>query len=376
MRLRVFILVLLLALPLSGCWDLQEVDRRAFATTVGIDLGPRGKVLLTIQVPLAERPETGTSGEVGSKFVILSAEGDSVNDAFNVLQTKTFRELVIEQNKSIIVGEETARAGLNPLLDFLLRSPKAPPQALVYVARGRTAREILQLKPAQATLPGFQFILSDQSTVKHDRTFFISLWRFEQKLVHETKDAYASLIDLDQEQKTFITAGLAVFDDDRLAGELTPGETQLFGLVGNEMRAGGMTFTLPAGERVTLINIGVKTHIKVRMAGGTPHFEVRTKISGALSELSGAKATNLTVAYYQQLEKAIARILRPRLETVIRKLQGFNSDIINFGEELRVQHQSVWQKLDWKKVFPRAPFKVTVQVKIQRDGVLGYALGK
>ena len=88
------------------------------------------------------------------------------------------------------------------------------------------------------------------------------------------------------------------------------------------------------------------------------------------------RSTPSTPTKYRRLEREIARILRPRLAAVIRKLQGLNSDIINFGEELRVQHQSVWRALDWKKVFPQVPFKVTVELKIQRDGTLDYAAGK
>lgn len=62
--------------------------------------------------------------------------------------------------------------------------------------------------------------------------------------------------------------------------------------------------------------------------------------------------------------------IRSRLEQVIKKLQQLNSDPIDFGEEFRAQHQDLWQRIDWKKVFPTVPFRIDLKVKIQRDGVL------
>lgn len=52
--------------------------------------------------------------------------------------------------------------------------------------------------------------------------------------------------------------------------------------------------------------------------------------------------------------------------------QGLNggSDIIDFGEQLRVQHFQVWNRIAWKKVYPTVDFQVDLQVHIWGNGVL------
>jgi hypothetical protein len=70
-----------------------------------------------------------------------------VNDALNILQAKTYNKLVIEQNKSIIIGETAARRGIKPLLGYFIRNPKAPPQSLIFVAHHHTAGKVLSFTP-------------------------------------------------------------------------------------------------------------------------------------------------------------------------------------------------------------------------------------
>lgn len=367
-----FIIIFCLLLTLSGCWDLEEVDRRVFATTIGIDLdtGAGDRVLLSVQVPQPQKmlPPGAKVGESGKKFSTISTTAETALNAFSDLQTKTNGELVAQQNKSIIIGEEAARRDVAPILDWLLRSPIAPPQALVFVARGSMAKDILTFEPAQESLPGLDFVQAAQSIVKYDRTYFIPLWKFGQKLIHGTKDTYAPLISVDQAEGQFIITGLAVFDGKRMAGELGPEETQSFGILANSIREGSITIDLDRGRKVTLRNVGAHTTLKVKMNHQAPTFLVKTTVTGSLSELTGGYL-KLTPKENHQLEKIATQEIHSRLKSVIHKLQELNSDTIDFGEQLRAQHQDVWQRTNWKQVFPTVPFRIDLKVKIQRDGV-------
>lgn len=95
--------------------------------------------------------------------------------ALNILQSKTYRDLVIEQNKSVIISENFARQGIESLLEYFIRNPKAPPQSLIFVAHHHSAREVLSFTPVQETLPGLEFSAAAQSAVKYDRTYFTSI---------------------------------------------------------------------------------------------------------------------------------------------------------------------------------------------------------
>ena len=362
--------VLLWILP--GCWDLEEVDRRAFATTLGVDAGPGRQIILTVQIPIPQKmlpPGAGGDISQGKNFSTATMAGSSVANAFHQLQTKTFRSLVVQQNKSVIISEEAARAGVAPLTDWLTRNPKAPPQALVFITNGKTAKDILAFASAQMALPGLEFISAGQSTVKYDRTYFIPVWQFEQKLLYEARDAYAPLIDVAPKEGNYRITGLAVFNGYHMAGKLDTKEAQCFGILDGLMSTGGMSFETPEGQIISLRNVEGRTRIKVAASRGQlPVFEVQSRVAATLNELSG-KETNLDPPQIRSLERLIARSLKRRLSAVIRKLQGYNADCIDFGEQFRFQHPGLWEKTRWKELYPVVPFRITVTVSVRQDGV-------
>lgn len=356
---------------LSGCWDLEEVDRRSFVTALGIDRNAKGKILMTAQIPIPQKmlpPGAGGESTQGTTFNTVTITGDTVNEVFRALDVKTVGTTAIEQNKLIVFGENTVKTDVPSIINFLVRRTKSPPQALVFIAKGKTAQEILQFQPKQLTLPGLMFSQSALSPTKYDRTFFIPIWEFYQRFVHTAYDSYAPLVDIDLKQGNYIKSGVAVFSKDRLAGKLNEAETQMFGLLTNRTSVGTLTFREGNNHKFTLRNVQPQTRIKVIMDGSRPTFQVEVRLKTVLSELTSDELTNSQ--NIRSLEKKAALQLKPWLEKVIRKLQQFNSDVIDFGEQFRVQHQAIWEKTHWKKVFPMVHFQVTVRVKISRDGVL------
>jgi hypothetical protein len=184
------------------------------------------------------------------------------------------------------------------------------------------------------------------------------------------------LIDLDQKEGMYIEAGLAAFDGFHLAGELDMEETQVYGLLSGLMKAGNLTLTLPGNEVLSLRNVNGRAKIQVKTSKegssskeDVPFFIVKVNINGSLSELS-KEHKEIKPADRRQLELAMQRVLAPKISKVIEKLQSYNSDIINFGEEFRVQHLDQWKKHQWKQIFPEVRFKVVVKAKIERDGAL------
>lgn len=373
LNFKLYTLLFTLLFILPGCWDLEEVDRRAFATTLGIDTNPNHQIMITVQIPIPQKmlpPGAGTGPAEGKNFTTTSVLGQSVANAFQELQTKTFRRLVIQQNKSIIISEDTARSGISALTDWLTRNPKAPPQALVFVTNGKSAKDILTYSPAQLVLPGLEFIAAGLSAVKYDRTYFIPVWKFDQKLLYDAKDAYAPLMDVGPKEGNYRTTGLAVFNGYKMAGKLDGKETQAFGILTGQMSSGGMSFETPDHHVISLRNVRGRTKIKVRSnAGQNPFFEVKSIVTAILNERTDQK-TNLSPNETHKLEKLITQSLKQRLTAVIAKLQGYNADVINFGEQFRIQHQDLWEKTKWKEIFPTVPYQVNVKVSLQKDGIL------
>lgn len=371
---RVLVAILIFIMTVPGCWDLEEIDRRAFVTALGIDLKPKGLMVLTAQLPLPRQmlpPGSTSGGKEGKSFHTITATARDVFDAFGVLQSKTSRHLVVQQNRLIVIGEEAARLGVNPILDWIFRSPKLSPQSLIFIARHRLAKEILSGTPSVSNMPGLEFSIASQLATKENYTDFVPAWRFRKIMVNKTRDLYAPLIDMDPEEGQYLKEGLAVFDGDFLVGELSREEAQIFNVLTNQMIAGTMSFGLVGRERgqvFSMRNMVATTKIKVNLRQGKPFLGVVCKINGALSETNDIRQ-RLTLCSLEKLEKKVEREMQLRVTSLIHKLQSLHSDSIGFGEQLRAQHYRIWKEINWKKIFPTASFRVSVKARIIRNGV-------
>lgn len=218
-------------------------------------------------------PPSTTGGSGNNKnFSTVSVTGRTVEEAFGNLQTETYRRAVIQLNRAVIIGENAARNGVRPLVDWLLRYTKAPTHALVFVAKDRTAKEIMNFVPDEQVLPSLEFAIASQAKTKANRTFFIPIRIFEQKIIHQSKDPYATLLDFDVEQRRYRMAGVAVFKGAHLVRKLDVPETQSFGIMSGLLHGGSMTFDLPTEGKnraaVTLQTIRLKRKIKFNSARG------------------------------------------------------------------------------------------------------------
>ena len=340
----------------------------SFATTVGVDAMPNRTVNLTIQVPILQTglPPVITGGQESKRFFKVNQTAATVADALDLLETKTIGNIVLNQTKSIIIGEDIARRDVKPVLDHFIRTNQMPLPAYIFVAAGVTAEEVLSLEPAQGRLPGTLFIAAGQSATKMDMTYFIPHWEFQQKLAHRAKDAFAPLIGIDRTHRLYLISGLAVFNGNRMAGKLSSHEVEIFGLLTGSQKSGLMLFN-PAGHHLSLRNVQGKSKIKVHIEQGRPSYQIETVVYGSITELTLPQLT-VSPQDVARFQKTIAQEIEKGIGDLIKKLQQYNADIIDFGEELRVQHQNVWKKTDWKRTFPTVPFSVKVKVHIEGDG--------
>ncbi|HEX7715306.1 MAG TPA: Ger(x)C family spore germination protein [Bacillota bacterium] len=294
----------------------------------------------------------------------------SVYGAFTTLRTKTNRHLVVQQNKLIVIGEQAARKGVKSLLDWLNRTPKAPPQALIFISN-RPAVDVLGFQPSDSNMPGLDFIATKTVLKKESHTFLIPVWRFREILIDGAEDLYAPMLGLDLREGQYLQNGLAIFNGDRLVGELSRAETQSFGILTNQIKGGSISYRDGSGMwkgKFSMRNVSAKTRIKVKLNHGRPYFLIETKITGFLAELLG-RDHELTPGSVNQLERVIETETRQNLIKLIGKMQRLQSDGIGFGEKLRAQHYGFWKGHNWKQLYPTSRFQVVVKADVIRNGV-------
>ena len=160
MRARILLGLILLMMPiLSGCWSRIEVNDLAFVTAAGIDKMEDGKIRLALQVAiprmLGAAGQGGFGGEkgIGTKAVwVVSEKGETILDAYRRLQEKLPRRIFFSHSAIIVIGEQMARDGISPILDFFIRQREARMRSYILFTKGESVK-ILKFVPKLEKIP-------------------------------------------------------------------------------------------------------------------------------------------------------------------------------------------------------------------------------
>lgn len=129
--------LLLLICPLLTSCSLVTMERQIYPICLSVDATEDGRFQLALQAPRS-------SGNDDATYDIISATGDTLQDAMRVLSASTPYPLNFSQIRLCIVGYHlAATTPLRPLLRTLMEQPTMRPTAYVSIAMGR-ALDVLQ----------------------------------------------------------------------------------------------------------------------------------------------------------------------------------------------------------------------------------------
>jgi len=69
------------------------------------------------------------------------------------------------------------------------------------------------------------------------------------------------------------------------------------------------------------------------------------------------------------IERQAEALLKRKIETLIGKLQGLNSDPVGFEDKFRIAYPRQWKKIDWYQVYSGAKFNVDIKFTLKETGL-------
>ncbi|MEG2018097.1 MAG: hypothetical protein RR128_06505, partial [Clostridium sp.] len=158
------ILVLSLALLLTGCWDRIEIDRRAFVSTIGIDVGSdvdkkgalsedvdiknfkdMNMVKVTYGFPDLRHMDTQKGTTEG---LSLTVNGYSLTDAYFKAASMSSRSLHFGHSKLLLLSNKVFDYPEleKEILDYIEREPNLNRSIIMAIVKGDT-EDYIKVKP-------------------------------------------------------------------------------------------------------------------------------------------------------------------------------------------------------------------------------------
>lgn len=375
---RIMLLTVLLLCVLTmftGCWNRREIENLAFVMGAGIDLSEKkGMYKLTVQVA---KPEVGSkmSGASNEKsYTLYAGEGRTFFEAVRNITHRSKSKLFWSHNLVLIIGEQAARQGILPLMDFGLRDAELRRTFWILISHG-SAEKIFRTEPEVGRSPAMEIndmiktVSRGTSTSKMNNINDLMQMLSISQMSATTGTITA--VEAEGKRVAYIS-GSAAFRGDRLNTFLSSNETRGLLWVLGEVKSTLIIIDSPiTGKKMTIEVMKAGRDIKTSVKNGQPQAEVTISLEGNLAEQFDDQSY-LRPNLFQQLEAEIDKTIKKEVIETIKLSQRRNIDICGFSRQLHIQNKNDWHQIQkqWDKLYPEMPIIVRVKSSIRRPGVI------
>ncbi|MGS0765245.1 Ger(x)C family spore germination protein [Syntrophomonas curvata] len=382
-QVKLTIMVLLLNLVMciaTGCWNNQDLSETSIAAAMGLDKAEDNKIELTVQLvnPSALKSAQKGGGSGNKAALTLSKTGDTVFEANRNLLSTASNKILHNHIQIIVIGETLARDGLTQILDFLERGNQTNRKADILIAKGTTARKILNLQSELETIPAINLadtIDNEDSIGKIKKIMFTDLMK---ELATPGKDAAIGGVEImnDKEQpfiKDIRIEGAAAFKKDKLAFWLNPVQTRGLLFMKDKISSAVINVANPLDRRtkVAIEVISSKAKTSVELKDGSPVFNIEINEQGDIVEQQGGGDLS-SPEVVEKLKKETERAIADEVKNSIELALDNQCDLMGFGDILHKKHPQYWNKVkeNWDEELSRVQFNIKVSSNIGRAGLV------
>jgi spore germination protein KC len=416
---QVLALCILIIFNFSGCSDAIEVDEMTYVLVIGIDRGISDKWRLTVQFPIMKEGSgeegggisgSGGQGDGGSGMgtqdghATITVEAPSFFTGINLINTVAPRRLSFVHTKLVVFSEEIARSGMvGELLAPIIRHRQVRRSMHVLVSKvpvkdfikankpliGKTLSKTIETLMEESKCTGYfphttlnEFYDDIKSTYNQPIAILGSINDFslpegngnESGQAFNEKSYRAGEFPREGGNKIDVL-GCAVFDGDRMIGELDGDETRFLLIARGDFVRG--FFSIPDPEMPNLIiPLDIrqlkKPKVVVNLNGERPLIKLEVNLEGSILAIQ-SRINYEDPKLKPLVEEAYIQYAGTRLETLMQKCRKeLKADIFKFGGAAARKFATIqeWEEYNWIKRFEDAEVKIDVNFKIRRAGTM------
>lgn len=391
-RMTAALMLFLLCLSLTGCWDQSELQERGFVLAAAIDVNddpgidtglrriesfthafggnPYRLSLQVLKLGAAESSDKEKKG--GGKTYTLSNTGISMFDMVRDMRGQSSKRLWFEHIQTIVISEAAIKkAGLSKLLDFFQRDGEMRWRTRVYITPGK-AQEFMDFKPPTGE-PGGIYLAG--MAKQHTKDAHIGAARTDLGFTNATldNDGDPILPRVELVKDKVKINGLAMFKQDRFVGYVDEYTVKGIRYIRGTERSALVLFECPVHPDEFAVFELFRHHTKLtpHVQGDSIWFTLDVAMRGNLAEVSCGKEHDTSdPVYIEKARMAFAKAVEKNIAHSLQKCQEMNVDALYFSRMLKAYEPKTWEKVKdrWDEIFPTIPLYASVNVTILHVG--------
>ncbi len=360
------VLLCILVLVQTSCWDQKIYERIGFILQLGLELDNEGSMIYTVSVPIV-------SPDIEGKVEILSTTADLLRESREKVRRVSGKIVEGGKTQHIYFSKELAEKGIGGLLEIFIRHTENQLLANIIVVDG-SPKEMMELSAKFTDKPRPTFYVNDllvsarlSSYAPETRIYDFLIMEFS-----KTIDPTAPLFRYDKKEIEVI--GSALFSGDKLVGELNTEATGLLNTLAGVGRKLQYTYKdKKEAQRIkngaSILIKGAKRHIDLYFDEDIPCIEIKLDLIASLEECS-QKIDFSNTEEKRKFEDEIALAIKKDCLELLEYLKALGSDPIGFGEIVRSRHNDYWRSMEWKEMYKEALFDVEVNLVLEFYGAI------
>jgi len=382
--------LILLFVNLAGCKEnilpkRTEINDLQLVQVIGIDKleGDTDDCMITVASKNLEAgggqgssgsSEESTSGNMANTLV-LSSTGKTIFDAVRNIQLHSNKTIFWGHTEYYLIGENAARENLAKYIDFFTRDHELRIESKVYIVKGSTAKDLIEqfgqtdyyiVDKLDSLGQNFKLLSNSGELKIHELMRFIDIHHTSARI----PCIYLASRNGGQKKqvKDIGSYGYAIISNLKLAGFIDPSISRGINLITNTVGSSIVTVKDPAGQDISLEIIDSKTEVIPNFDGDDlKSITLKTKVISNIGEIqSQIDFTDENSVSYMESQQS--EILKKEMESVLEKIQDFQSDCLGICDKIRLKRPLKWHKIEdrWMQIFTNIKIDVRVESEIQR----------
>jgi len=222
------IILILLALFITGCFDYVEINDLSFVSCIGIDF-KEDSFKLTYEILNDTKKSSDGSSQEG---YTITGSGKTLATAFDNISLKTTKIPYFYHLKAIVISEDVAKRHTKELIEFITRNPEIRNEFYLTIAKDVDASEIVKNSSKNNPIVGNQITKLIESNVDYyNATFSKPFEDILEKFLNNKIDPIANVLTLSGTDLKAV--GIGLFDDYRYVETLEDEDSAYLNLLLN-----------------------------------------------------------------------------------------------------------------------------------------------
>ena len=361
--------IMILSILLTGCWDYRGLNKITVVTGVGLDQEDAdGEYQLSLEAVDLSVPIK----ESGPKAKIVETEGTTIFDAVRNAEKRVANELYFSEAQVLVIGDEAARNNdIDDLLGWFFRDTECRETMAVVISQGVKALDIISTEGIDQAIASNEIrkiVETDQKVTA--TTAYHELYQVYEMFHEKGVDLVLPAVINTENNGVMVSEvnGIAIFKGKRLAGVLTPDESNAYLYAAGGIKGGLLVFPFHGKKDDTTIEItSSKTKTSFRMEDGKIKIKIKTETQGFLDEHMGLDQ-DFSKKDIARMEDIAAAKIEHNVSNLIKKIQSeYDSDIFGFGNLIHKRDYKLWKQLEdnWPALFKDIEVEVSSKVHIE-----------